>query len=117
MVNVGFDDAYTGEKYVAGKVIELSEQRVAEVKEIDKNLISVIGNVVESEGATGDEMTRVMNDLEAAEEKLRIANAEATAIQEELDAEKAKGKAAEAEIDKLKKKLEKAEKAAKEKQQ
>ncbi len=45
MVNVAFKDAYTGELYKAGSEINLTEERVAEVKEIDKNMISVIGNV------------------------------------------------------------------------
>lgn len=98
MVNVGFDDAYTGEKYDAGKVIELSEQRVAEVKEIDKNLISVIGNAEE----TPNETEAV---LAAANEKLATANAE-------LEAAKAETKAANEEIKKLKKELEKATKPA-----
>ena len=91
MVNVGFDDAYTGEKYVAGKPIVLSEERVAEVKEINKNLISVIGNAEE----TPDEAEVA---LAASEEKLAVANAEL--------------EAANAEIKKLKKELEKATKPA-----
>lgn len=44
VVNVGFIDAYTGEKYKAGEVITLTEERIAEVREIDKNLISIVGN-------------------------------------------------------------------------
>lgn len=98
MVNVGFKDAYTGEEYVAGKPIVLSEQRVAEVKEIDKNLISVIGNAEETPNET--EVALV-----AAKEELATANAE-------LEAAKAETKAANDEIKKLKKELEKATKPA-----
>ena len=89
MVNVGFKDAYTGKEYVAGKPIVLSEQRVAEVKEIDKNLISVIGNAEETP-----------NEAEVA----------LAAAKEELEAAKAEAKAANDEIKKLKKELEKATK-------
>lgn len=98
MVNVGFKDAYTGEEYEAGKLIVLSEQRVAEVKEIDKNLISVIGNAEETPNET--EVA-----LAASEEKLEAANAE-------LETAKAEVKAANDEIKKLKKELEKATKPA-----
>ena len=70
MVNVGFDDAYTGEKYVAGKVIELSEQRVAEVKEIDKNLISVVGNAEETPNETETALAVANQELEAANKEI-----------------------------------------------
>lgn len=45
LVNVAFTDAYTGEKYEAGQRIVMSQERIAEVKEVDRNLISVVGNV------------------------------------------------------------------------
>lgn len=45
LVNVEFKDAYTGEHYKPGQTIELSEERVAEVSAVNKNMISVIGNV------------------------------------------------------------------------
>ena len=105
MVNVGFKDAYTGEEYEAGKPIVLSEQRVAEVKEIDKNLISVIGNAEETPNET--EVA-----LAASEEKLEAANAELEAANAELETAKAEVKAANDEIKKLKKELEKATKPA-----
>lgn len=44
LVNVPFKDAYTGKQYKTGQTIKLSEERVAEVKGINKNMISVIGN-------------------------------------------------------------------------
>lgn len=61
LVNVSFTDAYTGEKYEAGQRIVMSQERIAEVKEVDRNLISVVGNVP----------TAVQEDAEseAAEEK------------------------------------------------
>lgn len=45
LVNVSFRDAYTKEVYEAGKTYPMKEERVAEVKEINPNLISVIGTV------------------------------------------------------------------------
>lgn len=44
VVNVGFIDAYTGENYKAGDILVMTEERIAEVREIDKNLISIVGN-------------------------------------------------------------------------
>lgn len=59
VVNVGFIDAYTGEKYKAGEVITLTEERIAEVREIDKNLISIVGNApVESVEETEEDISK-----------------------------------------------------------
>ena len=44
LVNVPFRDAYTGKLYKAGQKIELEEDRIAEIKEVNKNMISVVGN-------------------------------------------------------------------------
>ena len=43
MVHVPFTDKETGELYKADKEISLTEERVAEVKAFDVNLISVLG--------------------------------------------------------------------------
>lgn len=46
VVNVPFTDRYTGKLHKAdGKPIEMTEERVAEVKEVNPNFITVIGNV------------------------------------------------------------------------
>lgn len=42
-VNVAFTDKVTGELYKAGTEILLADERVAEVKAFDVNLISVLG--------------------------------------------------------------------------
>ena len=47
-VNVPFKDKVTEELYEAGAEITLTEERVAEVKASDINLISVIGEVKRS---------------------------------------------------------------------
>ena len=48
VVNVPFIDRYTGELHKAdGKPIEMTEERVAEVKEVNPNFITVVGNVEE----------------------------------------------------------------------
>lgn len=44
VVNVGFIDVYTGENHKAGDILVMTEERIAEVREIDKNLISIVGN-------------------------------------------------------------------------
>ena len=50
VVNVPFIDRYTGKMHKAdGKPIEMTEERVAEVKEVNPNFITVVGNVKEPE--------------------------------------------------------------------
>lgn len=54
VVNVPFFDRYTGELHKAdGKPIEMTEERVAEVKEVNPNFITVVGNVEEPKKADG----------------------------------------------------------------
>lgn len=45
LFNVTFTDRYTGEMRVAGETAEMTEERVAEIKEVNPNFLSVIGNV------------------------------------------------------------------------
>ena len=50
VVNVPFIDRYTGKMHKAdGKPIEMTEERVTEVKEVNPNFITVVGNVKEPE--------------------------------------------------------------------
>ena len=45
LINVSFKDRYTGKTRVAGKTAEMSEERVAEIKEVNPTFITGIGNV------------------------------------------------------------------------
>lgn len=47
MINVDFIDAYTGEMHRAGDKVEMTEARIAEVKAVDPEFVSVIGTVEE----------------------------------------------------------------------
>ena len=47
LVNIPFEDAHTHDFYVMGSVIQLTEERIAEVQAVDKNFISVLGVVDE----------------------------------------------------------------------
>lgn len=47
LVNIEFEDKYTGDKYVAGKTYPFSKERIAEIQEVNKNLIAVLGEIVE----------------------------------------------------------------------
>ncbi len=49
LVNVPFRDVYTGKLYEAGKTYPMSEARVSEVKEVNPNFVTVVGNVEEPE--------------------------------------------------------------------
>ena len=48
LINVSFEDRYTGETHKAGDTEEMSEERIAEVKEVNPHFISVVGNVAKS---------------------------------------------------------------------
>ena len=47
LVNIEFEDKYTGDKYVAGKTYPFSKERIAEIQEVNKNLIAVLGEIKE----------------------------------------------------------------------
>ena len=47
MVNVDFIDAYTGELHRTGDKVEMTEARIAEVKAVNPEFVSVIGTVEE----------------------------------------------------------------------
>lgn len=49
LVNVDFRDVYTGEMHMAGSKCEMTEARVAEVKAVNPEFVSVIGTVAEQE--------------------------------------------------------------------
>ena len=44
LFNVSFNDRYTGKLNKAGTTAEMTEERIAEIKEVNPNFISVIGN-------------------------------------------------------------------------
>ena len=52
LVNVEFEDRHTGNKYVADSVIQLTEKRIAEVQEVNKGFITVLGKVEEPKPKT-----------------------------------------------------------------
>lgn len=47
LVNVDFRDVYTGELHEAGSKCEMTEARIAEVKAVNPEFVSVIGTVAE----------------------------------------------------------------------
>ena len=47
LINTDFRDRYTGKIHKAGKTEKMSESRVAEVKEVNPELITVIGEIPE----------------------------------------------------------------------
>lgn len=51
LINADFKDRYTGEMHKAGKTEEMPEERIAEIKEVNPNFISVVGNVEEPKKA------------------------------------------------------------------
>lgn len=47
LVNVDFRDVYTGELHKAGSKCEMTDARIAEVKAVNPEFVSVIGTVEE----------------------------------------------------------------------
>lgn len=45
-VNREFKDKHTGNLIVAGATLELSEERIKEIRDVDKTLITVLGEIV-----------------------------------------------------------------------
>ncbi len=48
LINVSFNDRYTDKEHTAGKTEVMSEERIAEIKEVNPHFISVVGNVAKS---------------------------------------------------------------------
>jgi hypothetical protein len=55
LVNVDFRDVYTGELHMAGTKCEMTDARIAEVKAVNPEFVSVIGSVAEPEQADATE--------------------------------------------------------------
>lgn len=55
LVNVDFRDVYTGELHVAGSKCEMTDARIAEVKAVNPEFVSVIGTVAEPEQSDATE--------------------------------------------------------------
>lgn len=55
LINVDFRDVYTGELHMAGDKVEMTEARIAEVKAVNPEFVSVIGTVEEPEQSDATE--------------------------------------------------------------
>lgn len=64
LINVDFKDAYTGELHRAGDKAEMTAERVAEIKSVNPDFVSVIGAVEEANVSTDDE---VIGEVDAAD--------------------------------------------------
>ena len=60
LVNIDFIDAYTGELHKAGDRVEMTDERIAEVKAVIPEGVSVVGKVEEpvTEGSTDEKPKR-----------------------------------------------------------
>lgn len=53
IINTEFIDRHTKKKYKPGKTVKMTEERVAEIKEVNPHLITVIGNAEERDAEKG----------------------------------------------------------------
>lgn len=67
LVNVDFRDVYTGELHNAGDKVEMTEARIAEVKAVNPEFVSVIGSVAEP--VQSDETAPVVEPVAEPEAK------------------------------------------------
>ena len=93
LVNVTFRDKYTGEKYEAGKTYPMSEERVKEVKEVNPNFVTVIGEApAPAEEAPETPEAPDVPDAEAPAEEPVEELPEAPVEEEPVEKPKKKGK-------------------------
>ena len=52
LINVEFRDVYTGEVYTPGKTYPMTEERVKEIKEVNPNFVTVVGNAKEAKSGS-----------------------------------------------------------------
>lgn len=70
LVNVEFKDKYTRKKYEAGKKYDMTNERIAEVKEVNPDFITVISE--ESDNTCIEsELAKAKEELAAAKEELK----------------------------------------------
>lgn len=55
MINRTFKDRVTGKERKAGKFVELSEERIAEIQAVDPKLITVVGSTIPKTTVTKEE--------------------------------------------------------------
>lgn len=68
LVNVDFIDAYTGELHKAGDRVEMTDERIAEVKAVIPEGVSVVGKVEEPE-QSGENVVPPVEEAAAPAEK------------------------------------------------
>lgn len=55
LVNIDFIDAYTGKLHTSGSRVEMTAERIAEVKAVNPEFVSIVGNVEEATEAQTEE--------------------------------------------------------------
>lgn len=69
LINVDFKDAYTGKIHRAGDKVEMTDERITEVKSVNPEFVSVIGIVEEVE--TTDAVEEIEEVVEGAAPKTK----------------------------------------------
>jgi len=68
LININFKDAYTDELYVAGEYANLTDERIIEIKAVNPNFVTVVGNA--EKPATKNTEKTVENDGKPSVEDL-----------------------------------------------
>lgn len=67
LINVDFRDAYTGELHEAGDKVVMTAERVAEIKGVNPDFVSVVGVVEEANQSGSTENDEVIGEVDAAD--------------------------------------------------
>ena len=92
LINVPFRDVYTEEVYTAGKTYPMTEERVKEIKEVNPNFVTVVGNAKEaksgSKGKSSEEKKSSSKGKSSGEKK---SNAKVVDGDEDVDGDDVEG--------------------------
>lgn len=69
LINVDFKDAYTGKMHRAGEKVEMTDERITEVKSVNPEFVTVIGIVEEVE--TTDSVEEIEEAIEEIEPEVK----------------------------------------------
>ncbi len=69
LINYDFKDAYSGKLYKAGDKVEMTDERIAEVKGVNPEFVTVIGIIEEGIGEVNEEVIGEVNVAPVSEGK------------------------------------------------
>lgn len=69
LINYDFKDAYSGELHKAGDKVEMTDERIAEVKGVNPEFVTVVGIIEEGIGEVNEEAIGEVDAVPVSEGK------------------------------------------------